>query len=239
MLSSNGIRAIFFDLDGTLRHSLPLGGEVFASYAAQLGLPLRDEDRLHAARWEQLYWASSADLDADLQKYREENKAFWVNYSRRQLAALGASSQQAEDLALQVSDYMEQSYRPESVIPEDVLRVLPKLKGEGYKLGVISNRDKPYQQEIESLGIASYFVFSLAGGEVNAFKPDPQIFIHGCERAEVSPPETVYVGDNYFADVVGARRAGLQPVLYDPRGIFPDADCAIIKSFDELPDILK
>jgi putative hydrolase of the HAD superfamily len=155
------------------------------------------------------------------------------------LAALGASSQQAEDLALQVSDYMEQSYRPESVIPEDVLRVLPKLKGEGYKLGVISNRDKPYQQEIESLGIASYFVFSLAGGEVNAFKPDPQIFIHGCERAEVSPSETVYVGDNYFADVVGARRAGLQPVLYDPRGIFPDADCAIIKSFDELPDILK
>jgi hypothetical protein len=39
--------------------------------------------------------------------------------------------------------------------------------------------------------------------------------------------------------VVGSRRAGLRPVLYDPRGIFSDPDCATIKSFDELKSILK
>jgi hypothetical protein len=38
---------------------------------------------------------------------------------------------------------------------------------------------------------------------------------------------------------VGSLKAGLQPVLYDPRGIFPDAGCPTISSFDELPDILK
>jgi FMN phosphatase YigB (HAD superfamily) len=55
----------------------------------------------------------------------------------------------------------------------------------------------------------------------------------------LSPKEAIYVGDNYYADVVGARRAGLQPVLYDPIGIFPDPDCATIKSFDELNSIIK
>jgi FMN phosphatase YigB (HAD superfamily) len=49
----------------------------------------------------------------------------------------------------------------------------------------------------------------------------------------------MYVGDNYFADVVGSRRAGLMPVLYDPGGIFPEADCTIIKSFEELNSVIK
>ncbi len=106
-------------------------------------------------------------------------------------------------------------------------------------MGVISNREKPFQAEIELLGLSPYFDFSMAGGEVNAWKPEPEIFLHACQRVEVSPQEAVYVGDNYFADVVGARRAGLQPVLYDPRGIFPEAECHVLASFDQLPSVLK
>ena len=46
------------------------------------------------------------------------------------------------------------------------------------------------------------------------------------------------MGDNYFADVVGSLRAGLRPVLYDPNGLFPEAGCAVIQSFDQLPGLL-
>jgi len=42
-----------------------------------------------------------------------------------------------------------------------------------------------------------------------------------------------------LAVLVGSRRAGLKPVLYDPISLFPDADCPVIKSFTELPDLLK
>ena len=119
------------------------------------------------------------------------------------------------------------------------MRLLPKLIESGYKMAVISNREKPFQEEVETLGLAPFFAFSLAGGEVNAWKPEPDIFFHACRRLGVIPAESVYVGDNYFADVVGSRSAGLQPVLYDPRGIFPEAGCPIIKSFDELPAILR
>ena len=239
MLSPNGIRAIFFDLDGTLRHNLPSGGDVFADYAFQLGLPISHEDRLRAMRWEHYYWANSIDLKADREIYLEEDSEFWQNYCRRQLVALGVLSGQLEEFTPKVSQYMNDFYHPKSVVPEDVLQLLPQLQQAGYSMAIISNREKPYQQEIESLGIASYFVFSMAGGEVNAWKPEPDIFIHACKRMDITPSQAIYVGDNYFADVVGSRRAGLQPVLYDPRGIFPDAGCPVLSSFDQLPSVLE
>ncbi len=239
MLSPNGIRAIFFDLDGTLRHNLPSGGDVFADYAFQLGLPISDEDRLRAMRWVHFYWANSVDLKADREIYLEKDSEFWQNYCRRQLVALGASNSEVDELAPKVSQYMDELYHPKSVVPENVFQLLPQLQQAGYLMAIISNREKPYQEEIESLGIAPYFVFSIAGGEVNAWKPEPDIFIHACKRMDVNPTEAMYVGDNYFADVVGSRRAGLQPVLYDPRGIFPDAGCPVLSSFEQLPCVLE
>ncbi len=238
MFSTNHIKAVFFDLDGTLRHSIPAGGDVFADYASQLGLSINEEDRLRASRWENYYWANSLDLRNDKQTYLTEPD-FWNHYTHRQLIALGASSQQVKGLAPKVSQYMEESYRPKTVLTEDALRVLANLQQAGFIMAVVSNREKPYQPEIENLGLSSFFDFSLAAGEVNSFKPDRQIFIHACERAQVEPSETAYVGDNYFADVVGAQRAGLQPVLYDPRRVFPDAECPVITSFDQLLSVIR
>jgi len=232
------LKAIFFDLDGTLRHNLPSGGEFFADAITHFGVPLSSENRLLGFRWEHFYWASSLDLKADKQKYNEENGDFWRHYAKRQLTAFGISTAQAAELGPKISKYMEEFYRPQSIVPEDVMRVLPTLRERGYKLAVISNRDLPFQEEIETLGLAPFFDLVMAGGEVNAWKPEPDIFLHACRRLEVTPAESIYVGDNYFADAVGARNAGLQPVLYDPRGIFPDAGCPTIKSFDELPGVL-
>ena len=239
MIQPNGIKAIFFDLDGTLRHSVPSGGEVFTDYVITLGLPVNEEARLRALRWEHLYWASSVDLRDDLLAHSGDTEKFWIEYSRRRLIALGASSQWAREYAVKASMHMGEFYRPESIVPDDVRRTLPQLKQEGYILAVISNRDKPFLDVLQEHGIDEFFDFSLAAGEVNSFKPEPGVFEHALRRANLSPNEAVYVGDNYYADVVGARRAGLQPVLYDPIGIFPDADCATIKSFDELNSVIK
>lgn len=239
MIQPYDIKAVFFDLDGTLRHSVPSGGEVFTDYVVTLGLAVNDEARLRALRWEHLYWASSVDLRDDLLAHAGETENFWIEYSRRRLIALGASPQWAREFAAKASVHMGEFYRPESIVPEDVRRALPQLKQAGYILGVISNRDKPFLDVLKHHGIDEFFDFSLAAGEVNVFKPEPGVFEHALQRLNLSPQEAIYVGDNYYADVVGARRAGLQPVLYDPLGIFPDPDCATIKSFDELNSIIK
>ncbi len=239
MISSDSVKAVFFDLDGTLRHSVPSGADVFTDYVITLGLQVDIEARLRAARWEHLYWASSTDLRDDLLAHSGETENFWIEYSRRRLVALGALPEQAVEFAPHVSKHMGESYKPESVVPEDVRRVLPQLKETGYILGVISNRDKPFQDLLNEHGIGEFFHFSLAAGEVKTYKPEPGVFEHALRRVNLSAQDAVYVGDNYYADVVGARRAGLEPVLYDPLGIFPEPDCKAIKSFDELSSVIK
>ena len=239
MITPNDTKAIFFDLDGTLRHSVPSGGEVFTDYVKTMGLQVNEEARLRALRWEHFYWASSVDLRDDLLAHSGETERFWIEYSRRRLLALGVSEELAVEVAPKISVHMGEVYKPDSIVPEDVRRTLPQLKESGYILGVISNRDKPFQDVLDDHGIGEFFDFSLAAGEVNSFKPDPGVFEHGLRRVHLSASEVIYVGDNYYADVVGARNAGLQPVLYDPLGIFPDPDCTTIKTFDELNSIVK
>jgi len=52
------------------------------------------------------------------------------------------------------------------------------------------------------------------------------------------PEETLYIGDNYYADVVGAQEAGMVAVLIDRERIFPDPDCPTIYEIGELPGLL-
>lgn len=240
MMSSNHtIKAVFFDLDGTLRHSVPTGGDVFTDYVSTLGFPISHEDRLRAMRWEHLYWANSMDLRDDLLAHSGETENFWIEYSRRRLVALGVSPTMAREYAPKVSAHMGTEYRPQSIIPDDVRKALAELKQAGYILAVLSNRDKPFVELLQTHKVDEFFDFSVAAGEINSYKPDPGLFEHAIQRANVTSQQAIYVGDNYFADVIGSRRAGLTPVLIDPRGIFPAADCITIKTFDELSAILK
>lgn len=239
MNSNHSIKAIFFDLDGTLRHSVPEASDVSSDYTATLGLQINEEDRMRAARWEYLYWASSPDLRDDLIAHSADTENFWTEYSRRRLIAVGASPAWAAEHAAKVSAHMGEMYKPDSIVPEDVRRALPALKEAGYYMAVISNRDKPFLDVMDSHNLTPYFEFSLAAGEVDSYKPNPEVFVHGLKRANLAAHEVVYVGDNYFADVVGARRAGLIPVLFDPNNIFPEADCTTIRSFDELKSVIE
>jgi len=231
------IKAILFDLDGTLRFNNPTGDQVFIKYVRELGLNISDEDETRAQRWEHYYFANSPEIKADLDQYQDRNE-FWVNFARRRLVALGCHPRAAQLLASEASAYMAENYKPQTHVPEEVFALLASVKECGYVLGVVSNRDDPFHDELKELKLDSYFKFSLAGGEVNSFKPDPRIFEHALELSGTSANETIYVGDNYFADIIGSRRAGLVPVLLDPSGLFPEADCAVIKSFHEFPDLL-
>jgi putative hydrolase of the HAD superfamily len=133
---------------------------------------------------------------------------------------------------------MDEFYKPQVHVPGELPQVLSAFQHAGYVLGVVSNRDEPFPNELREIGLEDFFEFSLAGGEVPSFKPEPGIFQRALELAGTSPGDTIYVGDNYFADVVGAQRAGLRPVLYDPGSIFPEAGCPTIKSFTELSTLV-
>jgi 2-haloalkanoic acid dehalogenase type II len=234
---SKKIKAVLFDLDGTLRHNRPSAVDTFFDYAVQLGLENSGENRIRATRWAHYYFAQSAELVSDMGMYPDEDD-FWRNYARRSLESYGCSSELAKELAPRVHQYMKDMYQPEDWVPPDVPETLEELRAAGYRLAMLSNRTNPYDEQLEALGLESYFEFAIAAGVVDSWKPDVVVFQHAVRNYGIPPGEILYVGDNYYADVIGAENAGLVPVLVDPEGVFPDAGCMVIREMGELPDLL-
>ena len=126
----------------------------------------------------------------------------------------------------------------DSCVPADVPNTLQTLKNEGYTVGLVSNRRRPIDEELEELGLSTFLDFAYVAGEVDVWKPNPQIFDRATAEAGFTCEQMVYVGDNYYADIVGAQRAGMVPILIDPGRVFPDAACTIIQSIGEIPGLL-
>lgn len=234
---SMSIRAVFFDLDGTLRHSQPGGEAALAQYLNELGYPLTPAQQQEVHRWVHYYWAVAPELLDDIRELEAETPAFWLRYTERRLTVAGFTTD-LPALASAVVDKYNAHYQPTDYVPPDVIPTLQTLRAQGYILGLVSNRVKPLDDYARTLGLRDHLHFTLAAGEVQSWKPDPAIFRHALTRANCAPEETVYVGDNFYADVEGARGAGLHPVLIDPDSVFPEADCPIITQLDALVPLL-
>lgn len=238
MKLKKGYKAVFFDLDGTLRHTVPLAADVFNAKTQELGMVLSEAAIREAARWEHYYWANSTELHEDTLTYRDDEHGFWRNYTHRRLKSLGANPTQIQELTPAIRQYMRAEYRSSDWVPPEVYEILPLLREANLKLGVLSNRRSVFLDLMQELKLADYFDVIKSAGEIGVWKPDPRIFEPLLAHCALTPAEVVYIGDNYYADVVGARAAGIKAILYDPRGIFPEADCIRITSFHELFEIL-
>ena len=108
-----------------------------------------------------------------------------------------------------------------------------------YRLAVISNSDGGIQDAIDAAGIADCFECIIDSAHVGVEKPDPAIFRTGLDAMQVQPSESVYVGDVYAIDVLGARSVGMRAILIDPFGVYDHQDCPHISSLSELPDLLR
>ncbi len=142
-----------------------------------------------------------------------------------------------EGLAAQVGKSLT-SIEYTRCLPEEVPSILAQLRQRGYLLGIISNWSPTLEAYCEELGVANYFACILASEAVGVAKPGPRIFEMALERLAVAPAEALHVGDNYYADVLGARRAGMQGILLDRHGLFPHADCHRLQELGELLGLL-
>jgi putative hydrolase of the HAD superfamily len=100
------------------------------------------------------------------------------------------------------------------VRPVDGTReMLEGLRDAGLRLAVVSNADGRVADYLEAAGLADAFELILDSGVVGIEKPDPRIFQLACDTLGVQPHQTVYVGDTYEVDVLGARAAGIRAIL--------------------------
>lgn len=210
---------IFFDLDGTLRTHQPEGYQAFVEYAGRVGVALSDEQVECCERAAHRYWADGAQVFDHLSRYDE--RGFWVNYNRILLNEMGVPGV-LDEAANRIQDHFAH-YAPQDVVFADAPDVLSTLKQSGYVLGLVSNRDTELDTLVTHYGLRQFFDFTLSGGQAKSYKPDHAIFIQALSLAGNLAPESVlYVGDNYYADVVGALGVGMDAILIDPRGIFRD-----------------
>jgi len=107
-----------------------------------------------------------------------------------------------------------------------------------YRLGVVSNANGTVRALMARLGLDRFFDMVVDSQEEGVQKPDPRLFRIGVERMRATPESTVYVGDIFTVDVLGARGAGLSAVLIDPNGLHSDKPCDRIATMLELPALL-
>ena len=125
------------------------------------------------------------------------------------------------------------------ILFDDVLPGLELLEKRGIVLGVISNLRRDMKELCKQLGLEPYLSFCITSAEAGAEKPHPPVFHAALKRAKVSASEAVHVGDQYQADVQGAKAVGIIPVLLDRQGWYADLnDCVRISSLPELDQLL-
>lgn len=125
--------------------------------------------------------------------------------------------------------------------------VLNLLHNNAIKVGIVTNAYQPMwlrDIEIQTHGILEFFPdCRISAADVGYLKPHPAIFQAALNCCGVKADETVFVGDDVEADIVGAQAAGLLAVLRETRRsqsrlggtIVPDA---MIRKLTELPPLL-
>jgi putative hydrolase of the HAD superfamily len=111
---------------------------------------------------------------------------------------------------------------------------LARLRASGLRLGVVSNSDGRVEQALEAAGLRHLFDVVVDSTLVGVEKPDPRIFQAALDRLGVRPEEAIYVGDLYEIDVLGARAAGVEPVLLIELGTKTTHDCRTTTSIESL-----
>ncbi len=221
-----GVRTILFDAGNTL---------VFVDLArvgrtlAAAGHPRPPED------------LSPAEAEARLDMYRhfdahpessdEERWSVYVDGMLRRIGLDRAADHDAIVEALHAANRAENLWKR---VPDGTGETLAALAARGFRLGVVSNADGRVPDLLEEVGLAVHFETIVDSHLVGVEKPDPEIFAIALRRLDETPEATVYVGDFPAVDVVGARRAGIRPILLDPLGAFGGDGVVTIGEFGEL-----
>jgi HAD superfamily hydrolase (TIGR01662 family) len=232
---NDSVRTVLFDFDGTLVFHEPDSFDMISTFCAEIGQPLSAEAEWRGRRTRHAYFVDPV-IREQLSKFGPGE--FWLHFNRCLLEAVSIDGD-LDELAEEVTDRVA-STKLSYHCPEEGRHTLTELRKRGYGLGLITNRENVdhFYELLDQLELGPYFDLTLASGEVGIHKPEPGIFHAALERMNATPGESIYVGDNYWADVIGAQRAGVTPVLLDPQRLFPEADCLILDKIDDLLSML-
>jgi putative hydrolase of the HAD superfamily len=210
------LEAVLFDVDFTLAKPGPdLGPEGYRRLGARFGLDL-DPDRYRQARLDAL---------AHLERHPEleHDEEVWILFTERIIRGMGGDTANSYECAAEMTRAWEHAHNFE--LYEDVLPTLEELRRRGLKIGLVSNTARDLDVFVEHHGLdVDAALSSRAHGKT---KPHPSIFLAVLDRLEVRPEAAAMVGDSPEDDIDGARSLGLEAVLLDREGRYPEQTGAL------------
>ena len=227
------IKHVFFDLDNTLwdhRANAKLTLEqLFDLHNIGQNYSLRFEDfhkeyfTINENLWAQI---RDGEIDKDhLRKHRFYDTFLFFGVDNMELA------QKFEDGFLdQIIEF--------NVLVAGAKELLIYLRSKGYTLHILSNgfMEVTNRKCIES-GIDRFFTTIISADEINVRKPQREIFEYAVQRANADPEQSVFIGDDWIADIEGALAFGMRAVFFD---VFNDGFTAPnVNSVHKLSEIQK
>lgn len=218
------VRAVLFDLDGTLLDSIP---DLHAAASAMLhdlgrpALPLDTTRRSVGRGIHQLVariLSESLGCAPDVVLSQQALDSFWRHYAR-------------------------ENGRHSRVYP-GVVAGLDALRALALPLGLVTNKAAAFTTPLlEMTGLADYFQVVVSGDSLPRLKPDPMPLVWACGRLGVSPAEALFIGDS-VNDCATARAAAcpvfLLPYGYNEGRDVQELDCdAIVPTVESAVKLIR
>ena len=211
-LDLNNVKAIVFDLGNTLIEFGPRQMRHHNAALAQTFLRMFgtcDVERLAAIRDKQL-------VAPDENNFKENDSRTLAIEMVQKLYNITPSEEQINILL----DARNKAFIDEVELPDNVLPLLKNLS-KHYRIALISNypRGKSIRGALSKIGLLDKFEAIIVSGEVGYVKPHPYPFEAMLNLLKLNAPQCIYVGDNWLADIQGAKRIGMQAIYttqYEP-----------------------
>jgi putative hydrolase of the HAD superfamily len=213
---------IFFDVGNTL---------LFPNRAKILA-PIPSHRHPTLEQWQALERKTKHEFDQGMQIGRVDHSFWWIFHTHL-LHQLGEDDGVRDGLV----ENTQKSANWDQILP-GTLDALSRI-GQRFRIAVISNSDGRIEQVLSRCGIGDCFESVTDSGTVGVEKPRVEIFQAALGAMKARADESLYVGDLYSVDYVGARNAGMQAVLFDVSGAYRDREVPRVESLKQLETWLR
>lgn len=184
------VRAVLFDLDGTLLDTVEDLAEAANRTLAELARAPRSIDEI-----------------------REFVGKGIPNLVRRCMTeGADASEDEVHNAVSRFREHYALVNGSHSRVYAGVIETLEAMRASGLALACVTNKAEAFTRPLlERMGLAQFFPVVVSGDTLAVKKPDPAVLLHACEQLGVSQHEALMIGDS--ANDASAARGASMPVL--------------------------
>ena len=192
-------RVIFFDVGNTL---------LFPNRLKMLA-PIASDRHPSLEQWQALERRTKIEFDRGMQSGRVDHGFWWIFHTY----LLDDLHEDRDGLVPELVRNTQDSANWDQLLP-GTRAVLERIR-QKYRIAVISNADGKIENVLARCGIADCFESITDSGIVGFEKPRAEIFEAALRTMNVRAGQSLYVGDVYSVDYIGATNAGMQAILFD------------------------